>query len=1043
MRKISSSALVLAILLTFAFLAYAQSDANKSQISGTVFDQKQAVIPNAKITIRNTATGGSREITSSTAGQFRAVLLDPGSYDISVSASGFAPAEFKGLTLSVGSAVNLPVTLQVGSVAQTVDVSDALTAVDLPAPTTTINTQAIENLPINGRRFTDFASLTPTVQIDPTRGSISFAGQRGINGNVMMDGADYNNPFFGGTRGGERSGYIPTVPQSSIAEFQAITTGYAAEYGRSTGGVLNAVSKSGGNATHGEAFYQIRPRQAGVENPFIATIRATVPSSVTIGETREQLQQLGGGMGGAIKHDKLFWFAAAERQMADQPRQVFFSSLAGRPSTAPTQEALAFYQSIQGPIATTNNATVASGRLDYQLKNGSRITARFNFSDANAQNAITSGAPLPVVDTRALSGTGNELDRTYTGVAQYTAILSPAVANDFRYSGTHEDRPRTSNSAIPNISNPIGNFGARNFLPTVQDDTRHQFSDGLSIVKGSHSVKLGMDFSYLTTYQKFGFNQFGGFTFGTTDIATILTAMSVAPGQNRFDNSTVRYALNIGNLLADYNMKQIAFYGQDTWKVNSRLQLSYGVRWEGQINPTPVATNTAVVQTIQATTFPINGKFDPTQLKNNLNQWMPRLGFTFTPVQGSTRTVIRGHAGLFYAATPMLIYGGTTNNFRLPPGDLQLFYIPTATQPTVYQVFKQAGYDLNSSKLDNLPIPTVDQFTSALAKLTGVTPNPFLSASFTGTANDYQNPRAFQAGLGFDHEAGHGWVMGAQANYINTVHLQRNRDYNLPFGTLRASDGRVVYNRNNRPLPQYGQITIRESSARSMYRGATFSLRNNSLKRVQFGLQYTVAQSYSDDDNERSSSGFNYDNSANLKAEYGYSNLDIRNNFSSFAVVKLPLGMQLSGTFTAVSGQPVDPTTGTDINGDGSSTSDRAFKSVGVPFERNAFRNQGINSVNMRLLKDFKMGERMRVQLSAEFFNLFNLKNIIIGPSGINASNTTYGLGINADGTTAPLRSDSLGPTFLRVKRPDGLFDANNLQVGTPYQTQFGVRFFF
>ncbi len=1021
---------------------FAQSDANKGQITGTVFDQRQSLIPHAKVSIRNTSNGATREISSGDEGQFRAVLLDPGVYDVSVNAPGFAPAEFKGVTLNVGSVVNMPVTLQVGTTMLTVDVTEEVTSVDLPAPTTVINTQAIENLPINGRRFTDFAALTPTVQIDPQRGSISFAGQRGINGNVMVDGADYNNPFFGGTRGGERSGFVPTIPQSSIAEFQAITTGYAAEYGRSTGGVLNAVSKSGGNATHGEAFYQIRPQQTATENPFIPTLRVTVPAGVTIGETREKLQQFGGGAGGAIKKDKLFWYAAAERQLSQLPRQIFFAPLSGRTATPQTQEALSYYQSQQGPIASTNDATATSGRLDYQLKSASHITARFNFSDANANNAITTGAPLPVVDNRALNGTGNEKDRTYTGIAQYTAILSPSVANDLRYSGTHEDRPRTSNSTIPNVVNTIGSFGARNFLPTVQDDTRHQLSDGISVIRGTHSMKFGGDYSYLTTFQQFGFNQFGSFTFGTTDIPTLLTAMSVAPGQNRFDNSTVRYALNIGNLLADYHMHQIAFFGQDAWKINSQLQINYGLRWEGQVNPTPVTSNTAVVQTIQAALFPINGRFDPSQLQNNLKQWMPRFGFTYTPIKGSVKTVVRGHAGLFYAASPMLIYGGTTNNFRLPPGDLSLSYIPTATQPTVYQVFKAAGFDLNNSKLDNLPIPTVDQFTGALAKLTGVTPNPFLSASFTGTANDYQNPRAFQAGLGLDQELGKGWVFGAQFNYVNTVHLERNRDYNLPLGTLRASDGRVIYNRNNRPLPQYGQITMRESSARSMYRGATFSVRNNTLKRVQLGVQYTVAQSYSDDDNERAATGFNYDNSANLRAEYGYSNLDIRNNFSSYAIGKLPLGLQLSGTFAASSGQPIDPTAGSDINSDGS-TSDRAFKAPGVPFARNAFRNLGFKTVNLRLLKDIKLGEKARVQLSAEMFNLFNFKNVIIGPAALNSANTTYGLGINADGTTAPARTDAFGPTFMRVKRPDGLYDANNFQIGTPFQAQFGVRFFF
>src|SRR4029077_18067538 len=112
-------------------------------------------------------------------------------------------------------------------------------------------------------------------------------------------------------------------------------------------------------------------------------------------------------------------------------------------------------------------------------------------------------------------------------------------------------------------------------------------------------------------------------------------------------------------------------------------------------------------------------------------------------------------------------------------------------------------------------------------------------------------PRAFQAGLGVDQEIGRGFVVSAQLNYVNTVHLERNRDYNLPAPTLRAADGRYTFNRANRPLPQFGQITLRESSARSMYRGASFSTRYNASKRIQLGLQYTVAQAYSDDDNER------------------------------------------------------------------------------------------------------------------------------------------------------------------------------------------------
>src|SRR5215471_5761343 len=282
----------LSLLLVSAINLFAQADANKGQIAGTVFDAKQAVVPNAKIKVQNTTTNAVRELSSGPSGEYRAVLLDPGIYDVTVDAQGFATAELKGVVVNVGSAVDLPVTLQVGTTTITVNVTESLTGVDLPAPTTIIGTQAIENLPINGRRFTDFAVLTPTVQINPQRGSISFAGQRGIYGNVMVDGSDYNNPFFGGTRGGERSNFVPTIPQTSVQEFQAIATGYAAEYGRSTGGMLNVVSRSGANAMHGEGFYQIRPRGAAVENPLVPTVRAT--PNVTVGETREQLQQFGG-----------------------------------------------------------------------------------------------------------------------------------------------------------------------------------------------------------------------------------------------------------------------------------------------------------------------------------------------------------------------------------------------------------------------------------------------------------------------------------------------------------------------------------------------------------------------------------------------------------------------------------------------------------------------------------------------------------------------------------------------------------------------------
>src|SRR3989442_3923156 len=244
------------IFLLFMFMAIAvplcaQSDANKGQIVGTVYDPVQAVVPNAKVQVQNKATGAVREFTAGPEGQFRAILLDAGSYDVRVDAQGFAQSVYQNVTVNVGSAVNLEVTLQLGAAELEINVADTFLPIELPNPTTTIDLTTIEDLPINGRRFQDFATLTPTVQVHQERGQLSFLGQRGINANVMIDGSDYNNPFFGGIRGGERSNFIFTGPQSSVQELQAVTARYSPEYGRARGGVVDCTTQKRGKTPPG------------------------------------------------------------------------------------------------------------------------------------------------------------------------------------------------------------------------------------------------------------------------------------------------------------------------------------------------------------------------------------------------------------------------------------------------------------------------------------------------------------------------------------------------------------------------------------------------------------------------------------------------------------------------------------------------------------------------------------------------------------------------------------------------------------------------
>ncbi|OLD71723.1 MAG: hypothetical protein AUI45_00890 [Acidobacteria bacterium 13_1_40CM_2_56_11] len=1029
------------IVLLFMFIAAAQplraqSDANKGQIVGTVYDPLRAFVPNAKVQVRNKATGAVREFTGGPEGQFRAILLDAGSYDVRVDAQGFAQSVYQNVTVNVGSAVNLEVTLQLGAAELEINVADTFLPIELPNPTTTIDLTTIEDLPINGRRFQDFATLTPTVQVDQERGQLSFLGQRGINANVMIDGSDYNNPFFGGIRGGERSNFIVTVPQSSVQEFQAVTAGYSPEYGRSSGGLLNVVTKSGANALHGESFYQIRHKELGKNTPF----------GIKILETQ---QQFGGGAGGAIKKDKLFWFGAIERQDAKSPEAVRYTTLDSIALNANNQEAYNYYRSLETGFQKTNNATALTGRADYQISGGSRLTLRYNFSDAAAENAATVGGATETLTTSALNNNGTEKDRTHTGVAQWTQTFSPALVNDLRFSVSQEVRPRTSNSSLPNVTNSIGQFGAQRFLPNTQDDRRTQINDGISFIRRSHIFKVGGDYNYLTTFQDFGFNQFGVFltNVGTPD--QILEVLSLGgPTANRFDDPRVQYQLQIGNRLADFHMHQIAFYAQDSWRITNRFSLNYGFRWEGQKNPQPVANNTAVIDKIKAATLLNATHFDPTTTPDALKQWMPRVGFTYSP-EASNKTVIRGHAGIFYAATPMLVLANSTNNFRLPPGDVSLA-LPRPGS-TVYRDLLAIGIDLNRNTLDSLPVLTPDQIARAAAG-TGAAPDPFANARFVATANNFTNPRSLQTGLGVEHAISNNWVVGAQFNYLNTVHLERNLDENLPQPQINPADaakrpnfGQVAPFRIPRPIAGVDRLVLRESSARSMYRGVTFEAKYRG-RRYQAGFNYTVSGTYSDDDNERSSSLY-YQTATDLRSEYSVSRMDARNQIAGYGLVNLPGGITATGSIRARSGFPIDASAGQDLNGDGNytipgvvttgngaSTSDRPYTAPGVSIKRNAYRNRGFKDIDLRLLKSFPFGEDKRIEFSAEMFNLFNFDNIVY-----DRTNLIYGPGINAlTGAVVPAFS-----TFMQLRLPGGQYDPVNNQLGTPFQAQFGLRYFF
>jgi len=1087
----------------------AQSQASTGQIVGTVKNPNGELVPGATVTVTNPANGYSRAFTTNDQGVFTAANLPSGDYTIDVEAPGFGKFTQTGYKVEVGSALTAEFNLSVQAVTGTVLVSAGSNVETTQTQNTTnINDTSIAKLPINGRRFQDFVLATPTAQIDPSRGQISLAGQRGINGNVQIDGADYNNPFFGGLRGGERSNQAFTIPQGAIKEFQVVATGYSAEFGRSTGGIVNAVTKSGTNDFHGGAFYVDRSTGLAAKNAFGQIAAPTQ-------------QQFGGSVGGPFPlprfgeggkshyggKDKSFFFVAYEQQKLLQSRAVLMNNLrqagvlSGAQATGIT-EALDFSLGTEGPYKQTNDAKVFLVRTDFNLGQKAQLNIRYNHSVNAALNAVTAGTSLTPTTNSALSNNGTEGDNSNSLVGQLTNFLSPTTINEFRGQYSKENRPRLANELSPLIQAVYGNFGTVNFLPTTESDYRVQFGDNLTMIRGSHTWKVGGEYNFVKASQVFAFRQFGQFSFsglGTdaTSVISVLRVLSVGGNSttanangtisgagvvdpvHRFDDNRVRYARNIGNGLLTLSSPQYAAYGQDSWRVRSNLTVNFGLRWEAQMMPEPDTSNTAATNAVVNATLPL-GNVDPRVIPNQTNQWAPRGGFAWDPGKNG-KSVIRGYAGIYYAATPVLTLAAPLNNFRTPFGDVTLTLPSTglpASLNTVYKQFLSIGINLDNSPLNALPVLSIAQVNQILANISaagGSSVNVLNGLQVVAGGAHFKNPRSYQFGGGYEREMARGLTVGASYDLVRTTRLNFNLDHDLPTPIIRPGDlsqrpffgivSSTVIGAQNRPISTFGNtgyVQVREPGAKSEYQAfvARAQLRR---KFGQFDAFYTLSRNLDNDSTERNATFASYDNAFNLAPEYNYGANDRRHVFAFSTVLNLPWGFETAVTSRYLSGAPIDVSvssivapagsgltaaqyaaqvtlqgsTSGDLNQDAGNFNDRPYVAPGVSSLRNSYRNRSLRFMDLRVQRDFKIGEKLSISPSFEAFNLFNFKNLTYAST----TATNYGNpGVN-EKTGAVLTPSN--PTFLQLRDPvTGALLLTN-STGAPRQIQLGLRLTF
>jgi len=948
------------LLLTWVPGAYAQSQATTGVIEGTVVDETGAVLPGATVTLRNTATNYTQALVTGGDGRFRALLLPLGPYRITVGLQGFSTLVREGLDLAVGQTINLKLPLTISAVEDQITVTAEAPVVETTRAegATRIDARSVESLPNNGRNFLDYTKLTPGVSIvqGPDGDELSINGQKGIHNNVSVDAAAFNNPFFGEQRGGQRPAF--TFNLDAVKEVVVVADGANAEFGRSSSGFVNVVTKSGTNQIHGSGHLFWK-------NDSLSS-RAEEPDGSLAPQFDQEQGQTGFTLGGPLVRDKLFYFLSGDYQRGRSTKQADPSRI--------EQRVVDYFESLgvpaeNGPIDRTNDARVFLAKADWQASEKNLATLRYTYTWAEQENGTFD------VDSWGRSANATEKDQSNAVTGSYISTLSSSLLNEIRFQYAREDRPRpydgplVNGRPLPDTAFDFGRsyrFGMPFFIPVEYYDERYQLNENLSVLRGNHAIKAGVEYNDVVSSQTFvGFAN-GRFIFSSTDgflnyvrnpsyvecSDGSSSETGACPPGTSITGPVLLYLqqTGVGGRTAEeagrqkIRQREPAVFLQDNWQPSAGLTVQYGLRWEAQIQPDPRTPpeevffapfiGRTVTTAAGPQTFPSDGK-----IPSDYNMWQPRLGITWDP-KADGRSVVRATAGIFYARIPGLSLASTrsTNGsigqsiFRSSPLG------PVLGPPPAYP--------------DLIPPSQIGE--------------PFLPDVFVFD-KDFQNPRTTAASLSYEREVRNGLALLAKYNYAKGDHITRfvNRNDPLlgsPWGSGLAPGGANGIN----------TLTTVESEAKSRYWGVTVGATQRWTGKVQYQLYYTYSKDKSDDDNERDPFSFRYARITDLDKEYSWSDRDQRHRLNAWMLWQAPYALDLSLRYAYRSAQPKSITaTGLDA-----ATPQDRINADGTVTRRNLGRKDNeFNSLDFRLSRDFPVGN-LTIQPAIDVFNVFNSRNL-------------------------------------------------------------------
>ncbi len=986
MRRSMYVIVVSSIALALAHAAAAQTQITTGVIQGVVTDTSGAVLPGVDVEARNVETNLARNVVTDRDGRFVALQLPPGRYKVTFKLTGFATFVQENILLRVGQSAQVSPVMKVSGVAETVTVSADSPTVETArtASASTLNQTTVETTPILGRKFEDLLTLTPGVSVvqGPDGDEITFAGQRGVFNNISLDGGDYNNGFFGEQMGGQRAAIDITL--EAVKEFQVVATGANAEFGRTGGGVVNVITKSGTNSVGGSLF----------EYQRLEALTANASDGQPL--TDFNRAQFGGTIGGPIKQDRMFYFLAFEGIRETLQRANLSTQIGSTPCpvTAPTVQAnealintnadcqrvalLNFFRTTRqqeegNPIDHKINNNAILAKFDWNLGKSTNLSASYNFNYSKNTNQT--------FDVATYGDSANGIEGpSKINVLNINAFstLGANKVNEFHVTYSRENRPRSAiDSNVPadtgmgaNPSFPTFRFGHPFFLAPNVDELvkRYQFKDNLSIVRGKHTIKTGGEWIHTNNYQIFrgffqgrylfdsvtGFLRYsapaasGGYGPGTIGCSngSYVTAPASCPAGSATTGGPLLFYLQSSSPdgiardaagESDINNEEFALFIQDKWQAGHGVTLDYGFRWDAQLMPNTVdPKTTAYAAYLNDPRFPSDGTI-PDQWK----QFQPRVGVAWD-IGRNGKSVLRASAGIFYARQNMLSQVGsvTTNGIQqksdfASTANFISFGAPTPTWPNLFP-------------------------PSAAA--------PGTFPLFTGIRvfdRDYQNPRITSFNVGFERELVPNLAVYADFTYAKGAHLTRFLNYNV-HGTAAAANqpatrDTTTYTGANPFEPQLGDVFVTNSRGKGLYRGGTIGIRKRYADKYQLEANYVISKDEDDDSNERDPFTDRSFNFYDLSLDYGPSDRDIRHKFNFFTFAEVPGRVMVNVRVQARTAQPI-------------TTSPRVLD--GVDRGRNWDRkDNGYFSLDWRLQRPFRIGQKAQIVPIVEMFNTFNNAN--------------------------------------------------------------------